>query len=158
MIKVLLNIAVAFACFAVPAALADLLDGPPSAYNRSAPVTNFLTANVTMSSGSTYYDGALAAVPGSGTWYVSATNTLVDSAGAASMFCKLWDGFTLMNSAGGHTVGAGDAIAMTVTGILANPKGALRLSCEDSGSTTGTIAYNNTSNGQDSNITAYRIK
>lgn len=121
------------------------------------PITNSLGANVTLNNIATFFDGPSVAQGTVGTWFVFGSVTVVDSAGAAAMNAKLWDGTTLIASGKCTTAGAGAWSVITLSGVLANPAGNLRISVQDATLTTGLIGWTTTGLGKDSTITAFRI-
>ena len=92
----------------------------------------------------------------SGTWFASGTVTLNDTA-AATFYCKLWDGTTVISSAAAQITAAATT-KISLSGVLATPAGNIRISCKDITATTGKIAFNTTGNSKDSTVTAMRIQ
>lgn len=120
--------------------------------------TNALGADVLLNNTSTYFDGPSMAQGTTGTWLVSGSVTVNDGSGAATIYCKLWDGTTVINS-GVTTVSAtssGSTIALS--GILASPAANIRISCRDVTSTNGRIFFNSTGTSRDGVISGIRIQ
>jgi hypothetical protein len=128
-------------------------------FSIGAPISNSLGADVSMNNTANYFDGPSVAQGSIGTWYASGTVTVLDTfAGASDIFCKLWDGTTVIASAYLNTPGSSNGSAMSLSGVLAVPAGNLRISCRDNTRTTGVIKFNSTGNSKDSTLTAYRLQ
>jgi hypothetical protein len=123
-----------------------------------SPISAALSSAVIMSSQGTFYDGPSIA-QGTGTWWVSGTVTLLDTAGAANFRCKLWDGTTIIASLARYLGAGSNYDGLTLSGYLANPVGNLRVSCEDVSSTSGSIPASGFGTGNTgSTIWAIRIQ
>lgn len=119
------------------------------------PITNSLSGNVALNNTANYFDGPSVAQGTSGTWWASGTVTVTDT-GSAQVYCKLWDGTTVIAS----TVvlfGANVLQTIGLSGFIASPAGNIRMSCRDISNTTGNIIFNQTGNSKDSTISAFRI-
>lgn len=92
-------------------------------------ITNSLSANVTLTTNGTYYDGPSVAQGTSGTWLAMGTVSLSGTLGD-SFTCKLWDGTTIIASAP-QAEGVASQISISVSGQLATPAGNIRISCTD---------------------------
>jgi hypothetical protein len=123
----------------------------------ASPITSSLGADVLMNNTANYFDGPSIAQGSTGTWFVSGTVTMVDTAGVAAFIAKLWDGTTVIASGRITSTGAGNPAPISLSGYIASPAGNLRISCRDSASTSGKIVYDNSGNAKDSTITAFRI-
>ncbi len=123
----------------------------------AAPITNSLGSDVALNNVSNYFDGPSVAQGATGTWFVSGTVTLQDTAGGGRFQAKLWDGTTVIASAESVSVGASEYMSIALSGYLATPAGNLRISVKDPTSTSGKIIFNVTGNSKDSTITAFRI-
>jgi hypothetical protein len=119
-------------------------------------VVNSLGADVSLTNTANYFDGPSVAQGVSGTWFASGTVTLNDTA-AATFYCKLWDGTTVISSAAAQITAAATT-KISLSGVLATPAGNIRISCKDITATTGKIAFNTTGNSKDSTVTAMRIQ
>jgi hypothetical protein len=124
----------------------------------SAVITNSLAADVSLNNTSSYFTGPTVAQGTSGTWFVSGTVTMDDSAGSADFDAKLWDGTTVIASARSQTDSASGKVSISLSGYINAPAGNLRISVKDSTSTSGKIRYDLSGNAKDSTITAYRLK
>lgn len=118
---------------------------------------NSLAADVDLSNTGTFFDGPSVAQGTSGTWFASGTVTLLDTAGAAEFFVRLWDGTTTIASGYTKSTGASAGVTMSLSGFLASPVANLRMSVRDITSTSGKIKYNSTGLTLDSTITVLRI-
>lgn len=138
------------------------LDGSvkiPIAQFNMSPLTNSLGANVPFGTVSTYVTGPQVAQGVSGTWFVS--GTILCSGGPLNPFfnAKLWDGTTLIASTSVALDGSvGAVIPLSLSGIITNPAGNLRISAlnsrDGSGQLTANLADGTT---KASTITAIRI-
>jgi hypothetical protein len=120
-------------------------------------LTNTLGADVALSTIGTYFDGPSVAQGTTGTWLATGTVTLTDTAGSASFFAKLWDGTTVIASGAATSTAANTRVVISLSGVITNPAGNIRISVNDAVATTGGIRFNNTSNGKDSTLTVVRI-
>lgn len=125
---------------------------------KATVTSNSLVGDVALNNTSNYFDGPSTAQGTSGTFFAVGTVTLLDTAGNAAMFCKLWDGTTVIASGALNTQGASGVNAMALSGVLASPAANIRISCRDSTATTGKITFNTSGNSKDSTLTAYRIQ
>ncbi|HEX8106706.1 MAG TPA: hypothetical protein VF516_03210 [Kofleriaceae bacterium] len=122
-----------------------------------APITNSLSGDVSLNNTGTYFDGPSVAQGTTGTWYATGTVTLIDTAGAAAMNVKLWDGTTVIASARTTCGAASNAMSLSLSGFIASPAANIRISVNDATSTSGAIKFNASGNSKDSTITAIRI-
>lgn len=122
-------------------------------------ITNSLSGDVLMNNTANYFDGPSVAQGATGTWFASGTVTATEGAVAgAGVFCKLWDGTTVISSGAMYVQGPNsDVGSIALSGRLATPVGNLRISCRSPGSITGNILFNQTGNSRDSTLTAFRI-
>lgn len=125
------------------------------------PITASLSGNVDLNNAANYFDGPSIAQGTVGTWLVSGTVTLGDTAGAADFYVKLWDGTTVIDSSAATCRAAGgvttNLVSVTLSGYINAPAGNLRMSARDTTSTSGKILFDGTGNAKDSTITAIRI-
>ena len=105
------------------------------------PITASLGADVALNNTANYFDGPSIAQGSTGTWFVSGTVSLVDTVGTAVMFCKLWDGTTVIASGSHFAPAATATITVTLSGYLASPAGNLRISCRDSSRTSEKVPF-----------------
>ena len=120
-------------------------------------VTSSLGADVALNNTANYFDGPSVAQGTVGTWCVSGSVTLADSAGAANYNVKLWDGTTVIASARMQQTVGNVPITIHLSGVITSPAGNLRISVKDETSTSGSIRFNVSGNSKDSTITAIRI-
>lgn len=104
-----------------------------------------------------YFDGPSMAQGTSGTWLATGQATVGDSGGAASFFCKLWDGTTVIDSGAADTVGAAKETVIHLSGVLTSPAANIKISCRDLTATTGLILGTQTGTAKDSTVTGVRI-
>lgn len=122
------------------------------------PIANSIGADVALNNVANYFDGPSVAQGTSGTWFVSGTVTVYDTAGSATFYAKLWDGTTVISSAIITAYGAVSLpMSISLSGYIASPAANLRISVRDITSTSGQIRFNATGNSKDSTITAIRI-
>jgi hypothetical protein len=123
----------------------------------TAPVTAALTADVPMNAANTFFAGPTVAQGSTGTWFVCGTLELTDTAAAANITLKLWDGTNLIKSSQASVWAANGFTSVTLCGTRASPAGNLRIDAE-SGNTTSKILFNRSGLALDSSITAWRIQ
>jgi hypothetical protein len=128
-----------------------------SSVRGMAPITASLGADVAMNNIANYFDGPSIAQGSVGTWFVSGSVVVDDTAGAAVVQVKLWDGTTVIASGRANIQAASNPITVSLSGYLANPAGNLRISCKDTTSTSGQIRFNQSGESKDSTISAIRI-
>jgi hypothetical protein len=123
-------------------------------------ITNSIASNVSLNSTSTYFDGPSVAQGVVGTWFASGSvNLKTTAAGPDTIFCKLWDGTTIIaSSAVQSTLATALNMQVSLAGFLATPAGNIKISCEDNTSTSGLIIANSSGNAKDSTLTAFRIQ
>lgn len=121
------------------------------------PITNSLGGDVALNNTANYFDGPSVAQGTAGTWFVSGTVVVLDTAGIATYSVKLWDGTTVIASGSQVGVGASSPMSVSLSGYIVSPAGNLRISAKDITSTNGAIKFNSTGNSKDSTITAIRI-
>jgi hypothetical protein len=126
-------------------------------FPAAGPLTNSLGGDVAMNNTANYFDGPSATQGSTGTWWASGTVTLIDTAGSATMNCKLWDGTTVISSAQAASASVNFPIVVSLAGFLAAPAGNLRISCRDQSSTSGLIKFNLSGNSKDSTLSVHRI-
>jgi hypothetical protein len=120
-------------------------------------LTSSLGADVTLNNTANYFDGPSVAQGTTGTWFVSGTIAVLDTAGGAGMLAKLWDGTTVICSSNVNTTSANLLLQIHLSGVITSPAGNLRISCRDLSSTNGLIKFNASGNSKDSTISAVRI-
>lgn len=119
--------------------------------------TASLGADVALNNISNYFPGPAVAQGTTGTWLVTGTITARDTAGVAGIFVKLWDGTTVIASARADTSATNFYTSISVSGIITNPAGNLRIDVRDASSASGVLIFNGSGNSKDSTITAVRI-
>jgi hypothetical protein len=121
--------------------------------------SNILSGDVSISSTNTFFDGPSMAQGSSGTWFASGSIVSINTIGAANLYCKLWDGTTTIDSAYIRVLVASQYVSsVSMSGIIASPVGNIRISCEDTGSTTSKIVFNATGLSKDSYIWGMRLQ
>jgi hypothetical protein len=116
-----------------------------------------LGADVLLNNTANYFDGPSIAQGTVGTWWVSGTVSVFDTAGACIIDAKLWDGTTVIASAYGSAPLANVGGAISLSGWITNPAGNLKISVRDQTAATGKILFNSSGNSRDSTISAFRI-
>lgn len=144
---------------ASPASVGGMLTGTlPNPTLSMSPITNSLGADVNLNNASNYFDGPSIAQGSTGTWFVSGTVTVTDTATSnAAFFVKLWDGTTVIASAVMVQNPSNTDASISLSGFIVSPTGNLRISVRDGSSTNGKIIFNASALGKDSTITAIRI-
>jgi hypothetical protein len=125
--------------------------------NQMSPITNSLSGDVALNNTANYFTGPTVAQGTAGTWFVSGTVSVTDTAGQANIDCKLWDGTTVISSCRSIVPNSNQVIAISLSGYISAPAGNLRISVKDPTSTSGNIIFNSSGNSKDSTITAIRI-
>jgi hypothetical protein len=120
-------------------------------------VTNSLGADVLMNNTSNYFDGPSTAQGTSGTWFATGAVIVSDTGSAPQIFCKLWDGTTVIASTTMNVSSTNASENVALSGVLASPAGNIRISCKDT-VTTGVIRFNQSGNSKDSTLTVIRIQ
>jgi hypothetical protein len=120
-------------------------------------VTNTLGADVALNNTASYFDGPSCAQGTTGTWFASGTVTLVDTVGAGAFSVKLWDGTTVIASSIANSSAANFRAVCSLSGVITSPAGNIRISVNDSASTSGLIKFNSSTNSKDSSLTVVRI-
>lgn len=116
-----------------------------------------LGADVNLNNITTFFDGPSVAQGSAGTWFVSGSVTVQDTAGAATIVAKLWDGTNVIDSGLATVSAANGRVCINLSGCIASPAGNLRISVKDGTSTNGQIVANQSTFSKDSTITAIRI-
>lgn len=129
---------------------------PTLSVNQSV-LTSSLGSNTTIATGS-FTDGPGIVTGASGTWWVSGSVTIGDSAGIAQIKCKLWDGATVIASGDGTVPSASTFVVIALSGYLASPASTIRISCQDVTSSSGFFSFNASGASKDSTISAHRIQ
>lgn len=122
-------------------------------------LTTSLASDVNLNNTGTYFDGPTVAQGSTGTWFVSGTVTVKDTAsGSPDYVAKLWDGTTTIATCilTGHPTATKDSV-IPLSGFISSPAGNLRISVKDPSTTTGKIVANDSGTGKDSTISAFRI-
>ncbi|WP_152621369.1 hypothetical protein [Bradyrhizobium japonicum] len=122
-----------------------------------AVLANSLGADVSLNNTANYFDGPSVAQGTSGTWFASGTVTVLDTTNAV-IYCKLWDGTTVISSASTVILSASTYSPVALSGYLASPAGNIKISCRDISNTTGKMLFNQTGNSKDSSISVHRIQ
>ncbi len=124
----------------------------------ATPITNSLGADVLLNNTANYFDGPSVAQGSTGTWFVSGTVVVSDTAGGDFFSAKLWDGTNIIASARIITAAAANTPGLVaLSGFQATPAGNLRISVKCELATTGKILFNQSGNSKDSTISAIRI-
>jgi len=137
----------------IPGVAGPMVPSLPAILNT---LSNTLSGNVSLNNTSNYFDGPSVAQGSSGTWFAVGTVTVQDTGGTAAFDVKLWDGTTVIASAQVLST-ANVPVAVSVSGVLTNPVGNLRISVKDQSNATGLIIANGSGAAADSTITAIRI-
>jgi hypothetical protein len=120
--------------------------------------TSTLSGDVILNNTPTFFDGPSVNVGNTGTWYVFANVTCIDTSAAATFNVKLTDGTTIIDSGSASSGGANFLVNHAVAGVITNPAGPLKISTRDISSTNGKMVFNSTGGSpKDCTITAIRI-
>jgi hypothetical protein len=117
-----------------------------------------IASAVALNSTSAFFDGPAVSVGPAGTWHCSGTVTVADAAGSgALMVAKLWDGSTVAATAAGGVAAGLTFNSIALSGILTNPAGNVRISVNDTTTTSGRMVASANGVLGVSNVTAVRI-
>ena len=119
--------------------------------------TSSLSADVSMSSSGTYYQGPQVVQGSTGNFWASGTVTVSDTA-AMNIACKLWDGTTVIASGAVQLPAAADVATITLVGLIGSPAGNINISCKSISSSTAKILFNSSGNSKDSTLSVMRIQ
>lgn len=120
-------------------------------------ITASMGSDVNLNNTGTYFDGPSVSQGTVGTWWAEGSVTVTDTAGAAAIIAKLWDGTTVIASGEVTTQGAGSAGLLALSGPITSPAGNIRISCKDITSTSGLIKFNISGNAKDSTLSVKRV-
>lgn len=120
-------------------------------------LTNSIGANVPLNNTANYFDGPSVAQGTSGTWVASGSVLVQDTTGPAAIYCKLWDGTTVIAS-GGYGLATSVVGSVSLSGVITSPAGNIRMSCRDVSTTGGIMLFNGTGNSKDGTVSAFRIQ
>lgn len=120
-------------------------------------LSNSLGADVLLNNTANYFDGPSVAQGSTGTWSASGTVTAFDSA-TAVIYCKLWDGTTVIASAPIVVLSTQTVGSVSLSGNITSPAGNIKISCRDTSNTSGKILFNQTGNSKDSTVSVVRIQ
>lgn len=121
-------------------------------------MANSLTGNVALNNTGLYFTGPTVAQGSTGTWFASGSVTLVDTVGVAGFNCVISDGSSNVASGRGVSIGANSPIVIALSGVITSPAGNLRISCQDTSTTSGSILFNSTGLSKDSTLTVVRLQ
>lgn len=124
---------------------------------RITSYTNSLGADVALNNTGTYFDGPSVAQGTLGTWFATGTVSVIDTVSAATFRAKLWDGTTLIASAVITTTAASQRVSISLSGVITNPAGNIRISVMNISSVLGYISWNGSGQGKDCTVTALQI-
>lgn len=123
----------------------------------SLPVfTSVLGADTNYTSTS-FVDTSLSVTQGTTGVFLVLCNVTVLLAASAIPYFKLYDGTTVIASAGFNGPAGGGRYSTTLSGIITNPAGNIRLAISENNASTTTIKFNATGAGKDSVLTVIRI-
>ena len=123
-------------------------------------LTTSLSGDVTITNNTNYFDGPSVSQGTTGTWFASGFVTLIDGVAASNVFCKLWDGTTVIANGRGTIVSTSQPVTLTLSGIITSPAGNIKISCKDITAANGAkIVFSDTdSNAHSSTLTVLRIQ
>src|ERR1700748_3490324 len=113
-------------------------------------LANSLSADVLLTPAATFVTGPTIAQGSTGTFFVSAGITFVDTTQAQTVKCRLWDGTTVIDSRTMTTAAANFVGDLSLSGVIASPAGNLRVSCKSTAGTTASMLFNQTRDIHDS--------
>jgi hypothetical protein len=123
-------------------------------------ITNSLTSDVALNNTALYFDGPSVAQGTVGTWFVMGEFCYKAGVAGATVYYRMWDGTTIISS-GAFIEGTGTVVnsitCFSLSGIISNPTGNIKISVQDSYSTLSLITFNTGAVGKNSTISAIRI-
>lgn len=122
-----------------------------------ARLTNTLSGDVALNNTGTFFDGPTNAQGTAGTWLCVGLINVTDTAGAATVLVKLWDGTTVISAGVATVPSINTAVPITLTGLITAPAGNIRISAKDQTSTSGQIKFSATGTSKDCTLTVIRI-
>lgn len=131
---------------------------PVSGITSLGQVSNALGADVNLSNTGQFFDGPSVNAGSAGIVFAYGSVTVADTAGAASILCKLWDGTTVISSGLVLPLAANVGLVISLGGFLATPAGNIKISCQDASSTSGKIKFNMSGASKDATLYAYRVQ
>lgn len=134
----------------------QIISGNTAASPTLTSLTNSLTNDVLLNNTSTYFEGPSVAQGTVGIWYASGTITVQGSVGS-TFNVKLWDGTNVIASTSFFSVNSQQPVPVSLSGIIANPVGDIRISVNDLTDTSGVMVHNSSTGGKDSTVSAFRI-
>jgi hypothetical protein len=136
-----------------------LAAGLPSWSSTSTTLTSVegaLSGDVLLNNTANFFDGPSVSLT-AGTWFVVGAVQVTDSAGAAAIVGKLWDGTTVESSGQYGVPSAGFSGQVTLAGIVApGSTTTYKISCRDVSSTSGSILAATPGSSQGNNASYLR--
>lgn len=120
-------------------------------------LTNSISSDVALNNTANYFDGPSVAQGTSGTWLAVGQATVLINSLGDNIFCKLWDGTTVIDSGSGGGGPVGNRAIIHLSGVLASPSSNIKISCRDPNNTTAIIKFNDSGNSKDSTVSVVRI-
>ncbi|WP_375764241.1 hypothetical protein ACE10X_13240 [Bradyrhizobium sp. Pha-3] len=121
-------------------------------------VTNALAANVSITNTTSFFDGPTSSQgAATGIFFVSGCVSLFNSTATNGYLVRLWDGTTIVASTVVSSTATNQSIAVQISGLIANPAGAIRISVRNTASSSSIMQFNGSGDSKDCNITVYRI-
>ena len=125
--------------------------------NKVVPLTASCTGDIALNNIANYFDGPAVVQGAVGTWLVTGTVTLTDTAGAATFRVTLSDGTTTFASCRVDSTAANQVVSASLSGYITAPASNIRIAVRDVTSTSGKILHDSVGFNNDSTITAIRI-
>lgn len=102
--------------------------------------TNQLAANVPITDSTNYFDGPSVNQGNVGTWFASGTISFYDTTVSNCLFqFRLWDGVTIIASTQCSFNTLALPVGISLSGIITNPAGNIRISARNGSSTSSFI-------------------
>lgn len=126
-------------------------------WNDLGILTNSLGADVALNNTGTYFDGPIVAQGnGAGKWDVSGAITCQDTAGTANYSVRVSDGTTVFASTVSQGLNANGLVSISISALVLNPVGNIRIQAKDSTSVSGKMLFNVSGNSKDCTIVVKR--
>ena len=120
-------------------------------------ITNSLGADVAMNLATTDFQGPSITQGSTGTWVAHGKITFTSTVGNPDIWCKLWDGTTVIDS--GRTTVTGVSLFNTLhlSGDISSPAGNIHFTCQSNGN-GAVMKFNASGYSKDSTLTAERTQ
>jgi X-X-X-Leu-X-X-Gly heptad repeat protein len=125
---------------------------------QAGPLSNALVGDVSLNNVANFFQGPSVAQGATGTWFASGSLVVQDATpGTNVILVQLTDGTTTLASGVGEVTGTGPEATVSLSGIIANPVGNLRLQAKDVTTVNGKILASLGGMTSTATLSAFRI-